>query len=406
MTTYGGAQRVAYVMSRFPKLTETFVLGEMIAVERLGIEVKLWPLLRERSSLVHDEARPFVARARYLPFLSPAILASLLRALVRQPRALLGIVATVVRHCWGSTNFLFGGLAILPKVVHAAEQMRAIGVTHVHCHFANHPALAGFAIHRLTGIPYSFVAHGSDLHVDRHMLCTKVAEASFVVAISEDNRRVIRDECGDAAVATVEVIHCGVDTERFRPVTPAASDALRILCIGTLHEVKGQTHLIEACAKLHERRRSFRCTFVGDGPDRAALEARTATLGLADFVEFTGQQTANQVLERLHSADVLVAPSVPTASGKREGIPVVLMEAMACGLAVVASDLSGIPELVGDGEGLLVAPGDAVALAAALERLAVDSDLRRQLGASARSKIEAEFDVSVNAARLIERFSR
>jgi hypothetical protein len=178
---------IAYVMSRWPKLTETFILFEVLAVEALGQPVELYPLLRHREPVSHPEAIALGARARFQPFLSRAILASQVDALRRRPRAYLGALLALMRGTLGSANYFFGGLAIFPKVVHMARDMEARGVSHVHCHFSNHPAAAGFIIHRLTGIPFSFVAHGSDLHVDRHMLDRKVAEAAFVVAISRDN---------------------------------------------------------------------------------------------------------------------------------------------------------------------------------------------------------------------------
>jgi glycosyltransferase involved in cell wall biosynthesis len=399
--------RVAYIMSRFPKLTETFILFEMAAVERQGAEIRLFPLLRERESTMHPEAAPYVARATYLPFLNGPILASQWQMLRRSPGRYLGTLAAVIRGTWRSPNFLVGGIGIFPKTVHAARLMERDGVGHVHCHFATHPALAGLIVHRLTGIPYSFTAHGSDLHVDRTMLCQKVAEAAFTVTISDDNRKVFERHCG-GPIQTLEVIHCGVDTGVFHPLPrPAAPSApLHILAIGTLHEVKGQTHLIEACRRLAERGIPFSCRFVGEGPDRAALERQVADAGLTDRVAFLGRRTRAEIAALLASSDVLVAPSVPTRSGKREGIPVVLMEAMSAGLPVVASALSGIPELVIDGSsGLTVPPGDAGAIAGALTRLHEDPDLRARLGVAARERVVAEFDVDRNAARLVERFA-
>ncbi len=179
---------------------------------------------------------------------------------------------------------------------------------------------------------------------------------------------------------------------------------MSILSIGTLHEVKGQTHLIEACRLLAADGVPFVCRFVGDGPDRAGLEQQVAAAGLTDRIEFLGQRTRTEIARLLTSSDVLVAPSVPTRGGKREGIPVVLMEAMSSGLPVVASALSGIPELVVDGSsGLTVPPGDAAAIAAALRRLHDDPELRARLGAAARERVVAEFDVDRNAGRLIAR---
>jgi glycosyltransferase involved in cell wall biosynthesis len=397
---------IAYVMSRWPKLTETFILYELLAVETLGRPVELYPLLRHREPVSHPEAIALGARAHYQPFLSRAILASQLDALRRRPRAYLGALAALLRGTLGSANYFLGGLAIFPKVVHMARQMEAQGVTHVHCHFSNHPAAAGFIIHRLTGIPFSFVAHGSDLHVDRHMLDRKVKEAAFVIAISKDNLEEIVAEVGEGARSQVEVIHCGVDTARLRPHRhPVRADRpFTILCIGTLHEVKGQAILVEAARILRDRGIALRCRIVGDGEDEAMLRERIAAAGLTGSITLDGRLTRDEVIAALGDADLLVAPSVVASNGKREGIPVVLMEAMSSGLPVVASRLSGIPELVDDGvSGLLVPPGDAPALADAIARLAGDPDLRARMGTAARQRVERDFDLATNARTILDR---
>lgn len=398
--------RVAYVMSRFPKLSETFVLYEILSVEERGVEVEVYPLLRERESVVQPEAAALAERAHYEPFLSPGILASQAYWLVRAPRAYLGALWASLAGTLRSANFLAGAVGIFPKVAHAARDMERRGVKHVHCHFATHPALAGFIVHRLTGIPFSFTAHGSDLHVDRTMLRPKVAEASFVAAISRYNRDLILEECGQAYADRVEVVHCGVDTSIFRPAGPREGGGpFRILCVGTLHEVKGQEYLVDACALLAAEGVDFICRLVGDGPSRRALEERIAARGLTDRVVLAGALPRDRVAHLLHEADVLAAPSVPTDSGKREGIPVVLMEALGSGVPAVASDLSGIPELVIDGEtGLLVPPRDAAALADALTRLASDPVLRERLGVQGREKVLAEFDLRQTADALVRRF--
>jgi colanic acid/amylovoran biosynthesis glycosyltransferase len=400
---------VAYVMSRFPKLTETFILAELEAMDRAGVAIELYPLLRQTGEPMQPAAVPWVARAHYLPFVSPAILRAQW-SYVSDPRGrrrYIRALVDMIRGTWRSPNFLVGGLGIFPKVARAALEMRESGVDHVHCHFANHPALAGWLIHRLVGIPYSFTAHGSDLHVDRTMLPTKVREAAFVVTISGDNRSLIESTAGPSAEGKVEVIHCGVDPAAFAPTDRTSDGPLRIVAVGTLHEVKGQIHLIEACRRLAERGIAFTCRFIGDGPDRDALQARIDESGLGDRVTLAGRMTSDAVAAELAASDVLAAPSVPTRGGKREGIPVVLMEAMASGLPVVASRLSGIPELVTDGvSGLLVPPGDDDALAQALATLATDLGLRARLGAAGRETVMGGFDVDRNAATLADRIRR
>jgi glycosyltransferase involved in cell wall biosynthesis len=439
--------RVAYIMSRFPKLTETFVLYEILAMEGQDVDVAIYPLLRERPGVIHEDARQLVARANYTPLLSLPIIGANLRRLLRQPRAYLGTLIDVVRGTWGSLRFLAGGLIFFPKAVYMAQHMEQEGIRHIHAHFASHPAAVAFVIHRLNGIPYSFTAHGSDIHRDQHMLREKVAEAAFVVPISVANRDFILERIGNESSNSAHtyadkmvVIHCGVDMSQFashfpspnghsastddglshavgmeppssaaiptaQEADPAATglgaEPFHILCIGTLHEVKGQTYLIAAVEQLRRQEIDVHCHFVGGGPDRPRLQQQVDELGLGARVHFHGEQTRSQVLDHLRRADVIVLPSVPSSDGRREGIPVSLMEGMAAGLPVVASRLSGIPELVEDGQtGLLADPRDVDGLAAALARLHRSAPLRRRLGQAGRQKVLAEFDLYENARQL------
>jgi glycosyltransferase involved in cell wall biosynthesis/peptidoglycan/xylan/chitin deacetylase (PgdA/CDA1 family) len=402
------APRVAYIMSRFPKLSETFVLNEMVACEAQGVPVELFPLLRERQAVAHPEVDAWIGRARFQPFVSPAIIASNFRFLREQPRRYVGLLGDVLRETWGSANFFVGALGIFPKSVRFAEEMRLKGVTHVHAHFATHPALSAFIVHRLTGIPFSFTAHGSDLHVERRMLDRKVEAAAFAVTVSAYNRDVILRECGAHVRDKVHVVHCGVDPEVFRPASGRRRGIrpFRLVCVASFEEVKGHRYLVDACRLLRDRSLDFECDLVGEGPLRRTIEARAQAAGLGGQLHFLGGLPRPQVARLLAEADAAVLASHPTRGGKREGIPVALMEAMAAGLPVVATAISGIPELVQAGvTGFLVPSADPVALAGALERLGADGSLRHRMGTAGRAKVEREFNLRVNTARLAQLFA-
>ena len=410
-----GGRRVAYVMSRFPKISETFVLYEMRALEELGATIEVFPLLRGPDGPRHPEAAPYERRAHYVPVLSGAVVAANLRALVRAPVRYLRTWWEALSGTAGSAKFFLGAIVYFPKCVVFAERMRRLGIEHVHAHFASHPALAAMIVHRLTGIGFSFTAHGSDLHVDQRMLAQKVEAASFVVAVSEYNRALILREARDDVAEKVVVIHCGADPsvfasapERLQPRYRAgAGGGLRIVCVASLEEVKGHRFLLEACRRLCDRGVAVSCDLVGDGPLRGAIEGHVERLGLEHVVRLHGALPRLEVRSLLLSAHAAVLASHPTRSGRREGIPVALMEAMACGLPVVASALSGIPELVDDGvTGFLVAPGDPDALAARLECLAGAPDLRARLGAAARAKVTSQFDLRVGARLLSDCIAR
>ena len=313
----------------------------------------------------------------------------------------------MLRRTWGSPKFFIGALGTFPKAVGFAYDMQRGGVTHIHAHFATHATVAAFVIHRLTGIPFSFTAHGSDLHVDRRMLDAKVDAASFAVTVSNYNREVMVQTCGERSRYKLHVIHCGVDPQHFVPMPRGASAGrLRLVCVASLETVKGHTYLVEACRILKDRGLDFRCSLAGDGPRRRALLLQVRRAGLEDCVHLLGGQTRPQVARLLADADVAVLASHPTREGKREGIPVALMEAMAAGLPVVSSAISGIPELVeSDVTGLLVPSGDPMALAGAIERLDADPVLRERMGRAGRQRICDDFNLETNTRQLLQLFS-
>lgn len=394
------------MMSRFPKITETFILYEMLAAREAGACVEVFPLRREKTTKMHPEAVDFVHRAHFVPLLSLETIRDNLRMLLTNPLLWTRALWTIIRANLGSRRFLFGALIAFPMCVTLARRMKQLQIDHIHAHFASHPTAAAWIIHQFSGIPYSFVAHGSDLHRDRHMLSEKVRDAAFVVAISNYNRQIILEETGAQNSDKVKVIHCGVKPEDFcqedKLPPDTNSDVLHVLCIGTLHEVKGQKHLIDAVRTVVRNGVRLKLHLVGDGPDQQMLERRVNEAGLSSVVVFEGRRDRHEIIQLLQTADILVAPSVPTADGRREGIPVVLMEAMASGISVISSRLSGIPELVQhEVNGLLTEPGDTAAIAAALQRLCGDAGLRRKLGEAGRRMVEEHFSLDTSVRKVL-----
>ncbi len=389
------AAQLAYIVSRFPKLTETFVLYEILEMERLGVPVEIYALLRERESIVQPEVMPLVKRARFSPLLSLAVLKANWHFIRRQPRTYLKVLLEVVGGTLGTIKFFGGAIVYFPKAVRFAYDMERQDIKHIHAQFANHPALVALIIHRLTGIPFSFTARGSDIHVDRTMLKAKLAAAEFMITVSASNKEVILRECGPEMSDKVHVIYGGIDTNLFKPRPRTLTDkSLRIVCVSRFEPVKGHAELVEACRLLQERGVDFECHLVGDGELRSAIETQITRAGLRGKVILHGSGTHKQVVEQLLNADVFVLATVVAASGKREGLPNVLKEAMACGLPVVASNISGIPELVEhEKSGFLVAPKDSDALATALQRLKADPELRLRMGQAGREKVVNDFDL-------------
>ncbi len=358
--------KIAYIVSRFPHLPETFILREMVAMEAQGWEIELYPLILQHQPVVHPEAQAWSARAHHFSWLSFDILAANLCQLSAHPLRTVGLWFRVVLENRASLKFLLRAVALFPKAVRMAEQMQREGVAHIHAHYASHPALAAWLIHQLTGISFSVTVHAHDIFVDKAMLSTKLHAAAFIVAISDYNREYLARAVDISLKDKTHVVHCGIEPAIYKPRARllAGNEPFEIISIGSLQPYKGMRYLIEACVLLRERGLPVHCRIIGEGQERSLLERMIADHDLSLYVELLGARMQAEVAQLLSSAHCYVQPSVVTPSGKMEGIPVAIMEAFASGLPVVATQLSGIPELVRPGvTGYLVPPADPRSLA-------------------------------------------
>jgi glycosyltransferase involved in cell wall biosynthesis len=391
---------VLYLVTRFPAVTETFVVNEWLALSE-RFRMQLVALRRSAEAPVHAETSRVLPFVRFPGALRPA---AHLFWLLRRPRVYLSALAAVVR---GGLRFSVLEAAketvVFAKAVPVARLAARERIDHLHAHFASHPATAAWVVHRLTGIPFSFTAHANDLFVAPVLLDRKVADARFVIAISEYNRGVLLDSCPGARV---EVVHCGVDTDRYAWRGPGERAPDRVVCVASLFEKKGHLDLIDALGLLAERRPGVVLELVGDGPERDRIVERARERGVAERVSLLGALSAEDVRARLAEARAFALPSIRLPSGRMEGIPVALMEAMASGVPVVATRISGIPELVQhDVTGLLVEPHDPAGLAAALDSLLSDETLAAELALNGRRLVEGSFNLEVEARRLGDLFA-
>lgn len=396
--------RVAYVVSRFPHVSETFIVRELDAVSAAGVEIELLSLFAPGSATVHPAAEPWMARLRRGDALDGGI--GVAWWLVRRPLRLASSVAVVCASFRRRPDLAVRALATLIIACGQARALRSSRVDHVHAHYATYPALAAWLFQRLLGIPYSFTAHAHDLYVDQSMLTRKVADARFVVTISAFNRRFLSQFGGKPSLTPVHVVHCGVDplAYEFRPRVPPAEGPVRALCVASLQQYKGHAVLLQALALRPDLER-LHVDLVGAGHLRTALQRLAEELGLSGRVRFEGGRSEDEVRQRLHRADLFVLPSVVASDGQMEGLPVALVEALACGVPVVTTRLSGIPELVVDGEtGLLAEPGDADALADALARALEDPEATLRRGERGRTLVVQEFDVRASGKRMVALF--
>lgn len=386
--------RIGYVLKRFPRFSETFILNELLALQALGVRLHVFSLLKPPNEPRHARIADLRAPVTYLS-----------RPKAPAPVAVAASDAALFA---GNDEAEIAGLHARADEVAALAQ--AAGITHLHAHFGSDPAtVALLAARRLRGT-FSFTAHARDIYhtyvtprADAAKRRAKLREAAFTVTVSEFNLAHLRALC-PAASARIHRLYNGIDLDLFTPSRAAVAG--RILSVGRLVEKKGFPVLIEACAILRDRGIAFDCRIIGDGPMQGALAARIAALGLARRVRLCGPMPQERLADELGTAAVAVLPCIVTADGDRDGLPTVLLEAMGKAVPVVTTTVTGGPEIVVEGEtGHLCPPGDAAALADALARLLADPARARAMGMAGRRRAERLFDLSTNAARLAGHFA-
>jgi glycosyltransferase involved in cell wall biosynthesis len=396
-------------MSRFPHLPETFILREMDELERQGWQIALYPLILQQEAVIHSEAMDWLSRLYHLPYMSRAILSANSSYLRSKAAAYWTSAARMILENMQSPGILIRSIALLPKAVAMAQQMQAQGIKHIHAHYATHPAFVAWVIHRLTGITYSVTVHAHDIFVRKAMLATKLRQASFIVAISKFNRDYLKQTLGAWTESKTHIVHCGIVPDLYlrRDKSPQNGRAFELINVGSLQPYKGHPYLIEACSILRDRGVPVRCRIIGGGEGYNRLEKMIKQLGLEQHVQLLGPRPQDKVAQLLSEADCYVQPSIITPSGKMEGIPVALMEAMACELPVVATAISGIPELVQPSRtGYLVPPANSTRLAGALLDIYTQPGKAAQLAAEGRKLVLEEFDLANNVSRLGSLFQR
>jgi glycosyltransferase involved in cell wall biosynthesis len=392
--------KVAYIVSLFPKISETFILREMLALRALGMEIVVVSLKREREPWMQPGSEIFLPATIY-PTSVFAAVGSLARLLLRRPLTVARITGQIVASHLGHPAVLLKSLPLVAVAARVSELLAQRGVDRVHAHWATYPALVAWAVGRLERLPYSITAHAHDIFLPNPMLRRKIEESAFTVTISEYNRRHLTELCGERAASKLHVIRCGIPLGEYRARDAEPPGPARIVSVGRLVDFKGFPTLLRAVAALRKRRLDVSCDIVGDGPMEAELRALVSSLGLDGSVRLHGALSQEQVRELLRGATCSVLACERGRDGQMDGIPVFLMEALALGVPAVTTRISGVPELVEDAcTGLLVDPGDPESLAAALARLLSDTVLARQLAEAGRRRVERDFDLERNAAAL------
>jgi colanic acid/amylovoran biosynthesis glycosyltransferase len=392
--------KIGYVLKRYPRYSETFVVNEILAHEAAGLEVEIFALRPPSDTHFQD----IISRVR-----APVTYLSASGIKAADFWTALGGAAVSSPGLW--TALGEAGSEDARDVYQAAllaREARLKGITHLHAHFATASTTVARLAAKFAGIPYTFTAHAKDIF--HESVCPedfrrKLEEAAGVVTVSDYNLRYLRENYGPAA-ERIRRVYNGLDLKRFTYKAPLHRPS-RIVAVGRLVEKKGFADLIGACATLAASGRRFTCEIVGSGELEADLRGRIEQSGAGGIVRLIGPRPQAEVVRLVQEAAAFVAPCVLGEDGNRDGLPTALLEAMALGTPVVSTDVTGIPEVLRDGEtGLLVPQRNPAALAGVISRLTRDSTLRIRLADRARRLIETDFNVHANAAHLREIFAQ
>ncbi|HEX5192364.1 MAG TPA: glycosyltransferase [Solirubrobacteraceae bacterium] len=398
--------RIAYLLDQYPAISHTFILREVVGLRDRGVEVDTFSIRSSNPQhlLAREDMDEYKRTFALLPISPSALVARHALAFARAPKPYFQGLLGALKIARGHPRRSLWQLFYFAEAVLVWHAMRKRGLRHVHAHFTSPAADVAMLVAALgggasNGWTWSFSAHGSDIHeTDQRLLAEKVRRASLVVCVSDFGRSQLLTLVDERHWSKVKVVRCGLERTPAQPRQVAAdaqATPLNLLNVGRMVRLKGQSVLLEAVALLRQRGVAVHLTIVGDGPLWSDLHERVERLQLGTSVSFAGYVGQDEIGEFYAAADVFCLPSF------REGLPVVLMEAMASGLPVIASGIMGIPELVEPGHsGLLVAPGRADLLADAVAALADDPAKRHQFGEHGRRRVLTEFDLADSVARL------
>lgn len=391
--------RIAYLFSRYPVVSQTFVDTEILALERMGVELELYSIYPPPTSFRHGHASRMKAPIHYAP---PQRILKLqeedAKISGRWPKEL---VDSHDRK-YGSE---YKAALRARNALYFADLFKARGITHFHVHFANRAAHTALFLKAISGLPFSMSTHGQDYMVDlgNHDLLREICrEAVFVANETAWSTGELRKLCPDSEDKMFRVFN-GMDLSNFQECKPDARNGVpRIVSIGRLIEFKGFHHLISACGKLKAKGLKFDCEIIGEGPWRNHLHNMIEATGLGGIVRLTGSLPQEEVFQRLKGADIFTLPCVVDEKGASDVFPTVILEAMASARPVVSTRLAGVPEQIVDGEtGFICEPDDVAGLAVALEKLLSSPDLRVQFGVAGQKRLCEEFAVD-NTVRVLQ----
>jgi glycosyltransferase involved in cell wall biosynthesis len=410
-------KQIGYLIRSYPRLSQTFILNEILALEQIGVSIQIFALTNPREEIVQRQVNQIQAPVYYLDeSMQPRRFGNLLKENIEVARQHLKgyirslfYVATNKRIDQGYTAS--NRWECFLQAVHFIylftldRQRNGKRIDHLHAHFAHDPTLIAYLVHQMTGIPYSFTAHARDLYqVHGDVLTDRIQQASAVVTCCGANLEYLK-RIAPTQHAKFSLIYHGVNTRDFKPVSSAEASSVPenpiILSVGRLVEKKGFQDLLQALLMVKERGQRFHCTIYGDGPLYRQLESWIEEHDMTVEITLKGNRTQEELITMFQTATLFVLTPAQTDDGDRDGIPNVLLEAMAVGLPVITTAVAGIPELVdNDQNGLLYRPHDVDGISSGILELLENVEKRRQFGSAASKKVREQFDIDQAARQL------
>jgi glycosyltransferase involved in cell wall biosynthesis len=384
---------VGYILKKFPVLSETFILNELLELETQGIPIHIFSLERPNDPRFHNDLPNLKTSISYVPDISD--IASLQKHFYRAAnyygKHFRKTIAYVLKHSRPSLLWRF------LQSCYIANESRRFRVEHIHAHFATRPTSVAFLTSMIADVPYSFTAHAMDIfktHINTKSLSKKIKNARFVVTVSEYNREHLM-KFVDGDKKKIVKIHNGIRLDSFKPNREVDTKPLfTFICVARFVEKKGHKVLVEACDILRRQRLSFQCWLVGKGKLRSLIRSEVKSKNLTDCIKLLGPFSQVEVMNLYRRAHAYVLPCIVGTDGNRDGLPVSIVEALASGLPVITTPMTGNPEVIEENSnGLLVPFNDAKALAEAMGKLMIDSDLYNRLRRNTRTSVESRFDL-------------
>lgn len=396
--------KVCYLLKRYPRLSQTFIVNEISALRSLGLDLVIVASKDSGEEIVHEKCKDLDVPIYYMPQLSEKALLELSFRYHKE------ITANPEKHGFEHIkgSHTLSEYKTWVQVAMTAPLVRSLGVTHIHGHFATWGATAASFMSDVTGLPFSFTAHARDIYhesIDNGALATRIEKARFVITVSDFNKKYLdKLLLFQGKSGKVIRLYNGMDLSRFGPGGEAKERGL-IVSVGRFVKKKGFRYLIESCKLLKDKVKYFHCAIVGEGEERESMEEMVERYGLHQEVSFLGAQPQEDVIRIIKKAEVFALPCIVSDDGDRDGLPTVLLESMALGTPVISTKIAGIPEMIQHEEsGLLVPERDAVSLAGAMGRMLESVELREKCAVAALLSVEENFNMTKNARTLREYF--